>query len=452
MGGALSIIPGLGFISNTAAAHSDNTSSKTVRRKKIAIVGGGGPSGLATLRAFLERPEFAGPDPTCEVRAFERREDIGGVWLPAPAAPDIEGKSASAGADAYDKPWTPPTPMYNSVTTNGAHPLMAFHEFPFPPETPLYPPASVVLDYLRSFADHYDLKKHIEFRVEVQGLRWDPKLSKWFVKTLDSKPAPLESEAREEEFDAVVVGNGHLGVPHYPRVPGIEEWKASSKRTLVHSMWYREPSMMKDSVVLVVGGGATGTDIIDEACTTARRVIHSTSDGKTLSKCAQARPRLVELRESDGMAIYEDGTTDSGIEMVMLATGYDLGFPFFTDLEPQPPPSTPIPDSLTLSEFSITPLAQDVFPLRTYPAHTLAFIGIVRATSLFLPTRSPFRVVREFQEIVSEGLPVPELGVVESWDDESMPVARDAPRIPVPVLGECSVSLFYAILLLRLVP
>ena len=41
--------------------------------KRIAIVGAG-PSGLTALKTFIQEGAFD------EVRAFERRDEVGGVW------------------------------------------------------------------------------------------------------------------------------------------------------------------------------------------------------------------------------------------------------------------------------------------------------------------------------------------------------------------------------------
>lgn len=378
---------------------SDNANALPRQQKRVAVIGGGGASGLATLRAFLERAELNGDDPSWEIQAYERRHDIGGVWLPAPATPQPSLPSSESAIRLSQsvsivlsrQPKYPQSPLYDSVTTNVPHPLMAFHEFSFPPETPLYPPASYICNYLHDFAKKYNLRKHVEFNAEVQDLRWDEKSSKWFIRvgSLNLPHLKLEPELglkrqREEVFDAVVVANGHFGIPHIPAIPGVDEWRASTNRGMMHSMWYREPSIMKDLVVLVVGGGASGKDMILEALSVGLMVIHSTSNGIYVNDDRiRKRARLVELSVKDGKAIYEDGTTDSGIEFVLLATGYDLGFPFFKNLKKERPSPQALPDHLALSVFSVHPLAQHTFPLRTYSPHTLAFVGILRATSIF---------------------------------------------------------------------
>lgn len=43
-------------------------------RPRRALIIGGGPVGLITLRNFLERGDFE------DVQLVERRSDIGGVW------------------------------------------------------------------------------------------------------------------------------------------------------------------------------------------------------------------------------------------------------------------------------------------------------------------------------------------------------------------------------------
>jgi hypothetical protein len=63
----------------------------------------------------------------------------------------------------------PATPLYDSLHTNLPHPIMAYRGFPFPPETPLYPPASIVLAYLQSYASAHNLYPHIRLNTTVES-------------------------------------------------------------------------------------------------------------------------------------------------------------------------------------------------------------------------------------------------------------------------------------------
>lgn len=64
----------------------------------------------------------------------------------------------------------------------------------------------------------------------------------------------------EEEYDAVVVCNGHYADPRVPRYPGQEQWGGQQ----MHSHNYRAPDPFKGAKVVVVGVSASGEDISRE--------------------------------------------------------------------------------------------------------------------------------------------------------------------------------------------
>lgn len=70
---------------------------------------------------------------------------------------------------------------------------------PFPPSTPLYPPAATVLKYLESYAAHFELNPDIKYNTLIKTIRWDSDRHHWDV-NLDS--------GEVETFDCVIVANG----------------------------------------------------------------------------------------------------------------------------------------------------------------------------------------------------------------------------------------------------
>ena len=275
--------------------------------------GGGGAAGLAVLRAFLGRPEFQGPRASWTLQAFEARGDIGGIWMPEKNSHEMIRFPSSDSDSGYIE--VPPTPLYNGLTTNIPHPLMAYHDFPFPPST-LYPRASVVLEYLRSYASHFDLRRHIQFNSRVVSLERDEADDRWELRLTDEPSGPLY-------FDAIVLCQGRFKEPRFPNVPGLRDW-ARSKRKSMHSIFYREPSGFRNQHVLVVGAGPSGQDISTEISQTASLVFQSSTGTKRSDdKVVKQRARLVELRAGDGSAHYKDGTSDIDIDAVVFATGRD---------------------------------------------------------------------------------------------------------------------------------
>ncbi|KAF9513157.1 hypothetical protein BS47DRAFT_1344535 [Hydnum rufescens UP504] len=281
----------------------------------------------------------------------------------------------------HDGP-VPPTPLYNSLTTNLPHPLMAFHDFLFPPSTSLFPPASHVLTYLRAYADRFDLRPHIRFRTRVESLHWNAAISKW---ELDATEVDKGNRPIKGLYDAIIISNGNYGEPRLPEIPGIVEWEAAGRK-LMHSIWYREPSPFRDLRVLVVGGGPSGLDISEEISHTARLVYHSTTGAnRTEEGAILMRGRVIALRPDDNRVDYEDGTWDTGIDHIVFATGYKFFFPAMLHLgqDPTPPLDRHLPDHLFNSTSHVYPLARHVFPLRDYSPQTLAFVGLVSQLAPF---------------------------------------------------------------------
>lgn len=291
--------------------------------------------------------------------AFEAREDIGGIWLPGP--PDTN---------------PPITPLYDSLTTNIPHPIVAFHEFPFPPETHLFPHATVVQDYLRSYAKHFGLGKHIRFRSRVSDLAWDSGRQKWTITLVDGFTA---------SFDHVVIANGHYHRPNISTYPGLDEWKLAGTREVIHSMWYREPSLFRARRVLVVGGGPSGRDITIDASGVAKAVFQSVSK----PELATPQPPIVTKPpisrfHADGRVSFADGSEEA-IDEVVLATGYEYSYPFLRSIrEAMPPPVPPLPSDLYNSKYHVFPLARNIFPLQSeFPPSSLALIGLLKKVAPF---------------------------------------------------------------------
>ena len=86
---------------------------------------------------------------------------------------------------------------------------MAFPEFPFPDNLPSFMRHGEVLKYLEDYADHFGLRKYINFQTEVISVKPRENMEQltWEVITKD-----LQSFKAEQTgiFDAVVVCNGYV--------------------------------------------------------------------------------------------------------------------------------------------------------------------------------------------------------------------------------------------------
>ncbi|KAL4067704.1 hypothetical protein V8B97DRAFT_1866203 [Scleroderma yunnanense] len=314
--------------------------------KRICIIGAG-PSGLAALKVLSESTYCRSG--TWTVTAFEAREDVGGIWLPALPIGD-----------------PPLTPLYDSLTTNLPHPVMAFTSFPFPHSTPLFPSANTVLAYVKSYAHHFHLLPLIRFNTTVTSARWNG--THWIVDI---------STGETFVFDHLVVANGHYRLPRIPKIPGVKNWLNTGRA--VHSAWYRRPGNFGRKV-LVVGGGPSGKDISTEMVSHASTVIHSASGAVPADDKYFKRVGKTLRFYDDGRVLFEGDVMEENVDYCVLATGFQLDFPFFGPdvIRTGPIPShPPLPPDLYNSSYCVFPLAKFLFPLQNhYPTSSLAFMTL----------------------------------------------------------------------------
>ncbi|KAF5310834.1 hypothetical protein D9619_007830 [Psilocybe cf. subviscida] len=279
-----------------------------MKAKRIGIIGAG-PAGLAALKTALEAPEYHSGEWADPV-VLEAREDVGGVWLPAPASfpepksshaiPTPFSSSPKSNSQSQCQTHYPPTPLYDSLTTNLPHPVMAFSSFPFPPSTPLFPKASIVQSYLEAYADQavnrHDprrLREFVKTRRRVTSVRWAPDAG--LDSNVGGDKGAWEIEAQVEEageraqmeryaFDLLLVCTGHYSMPNYPSegdMPGLGAWRETGRAA--HAVWYRNA----ESIPLPVGEDNDAFQQHDKRS-------HSTMEGE---KPNDAYPRIVPPKQ-----------------------------------------------------------------------------------------------------------------------------------------------------------
>ena len=194
---------------------------------RVCIIGAGA-GGLSMARA-LKRHSIA-------YDHIERHSDVGGVW---------DQKNANS-------------PMYDSAHMISSKTMSAFKGFPMPSEYPDYPGHRLILAYLRSFAEAYDVKENIQFGISAEnavkeGKRWKVTFSDGSIK----------------HYDGVVAATGLAWHPRMPEYPG------KFTGTIMHSSKYKNLEQFKGKRVLVIGAGNSGTDIASDASRVAEKAFLS---------------------------------------------------------------------------------------------------------------------------------------------------------------------------------
>ncbi|XP_039547906.1 si:dkey-239i20.2 isoform X1 [Pimephales promelas] len=379
--------------------------------KRVAVIGGG-TSGLTCIKCCLDE----GLEPVC----FETSDDIGGLWR-FKENPDPDRAS-----------------IYYSLIINTSKEMMCYSDFPIPAHFPNYMHNSLIMDYFRMYAEHFQLKQHIRFQTKVLHVtpRPDfPHSGQWDVET-ESKDGRREKQV----FDAVMVCTGHHCHPHLPLkdFPGIDTFKGK----FFHSRDYKNPEDWRGKRVVVIGIGNSGGDIAVELSRMAKQVYLSTRKGswilnrvgdngvpsdmmlnnrmhswlihilpvglinnvgekrlntrfnhklyglqpahrvfsqhpmvnddlpnRILSGTVSVKPNVQEFRGSS--AVFEDGTVEDDIDLVVFATGYTFSFPFLS--------SHVIP----VSKNKVSLYKYVYPPALEHP--TLAVIGLIQPLGAIMP-------------------------------------------------------------------
>ena len=204
---------------------------------------GAGAAGLAAVRV-LTAEGFA-------VDCFERSDRVGGHWHTD----------------------------YESLHLITSRDVSGFEGHPMPAEFPVYPSRDQMRDYILSFADRFDLARHVTFGAEVTGVEPEGPGGErgWWVRT---------SDGSRTRYDGVLVANGHLWNPDLPEIA------ADFTGASLHSSQYRNVDDVKGDRVLVVGAGNSGCDLAVDAAHARLSTAISVRRGQVFQpKAIFGRPR-----------------------------------------------------------------------------------------------------------------------------------------------------------------
>lgn len=309
---------------------------------------GAGPMGLSMARNLQKYGlDFIG---------FEIHDDVGGLW-------DIH---------------SPTSTMYQSAHLISSKRMTEFDEFPMADDVATYPHHSTMCQYFRDYAAHFDLYPHFEFATKVLDVQ--PDGQGWQITT------QCQGQTQTRYFDGVMLCNGTLHKPNKPQLPG--EFAGQ----IVHSADYKNADVLRDQRVLMVGCGNSGADITVDAVHAAKSVDLSVRRGyyflpkflkgkpidtlggaiklprrakqivdAALIRAAVGKPsdyglpdpdyRLYEshpvmntlilhhighgditvrgdIQRCEGHTVHFKDGSSGDYDLIMLATGYDLDYPF----------------------------------------------------------------------------------------------------------------------------
>lgn len=308
---------------------------------RVCVIGAGA-AGLCAARHLQQ------PGSGFKATVYEQSKGVGGTWV----------YSDKVGLDEFGNPVH--SSMYRGLKTNLPKEVMAFPDFAFPATRHSFLHHSEVQQYLENYRDHFGLTiqhfmsvRHVEPVLEKEGQRPN---TTWKV-TVQNVQSGQESE---EQFDAVIVCNGHYSVPNLPPLKGLDKFKGQQ----MHSHDYRKPEAFEGRTVVILGAAASGTDIGLEVATCAKKVYLSHNNPRLPSVLPTNMSQVSGVVSCSGPKEFElsDGSRLEA-DVILFCTGYHYTFPFLDDAKV----------GLTIENRIVAPLYKHMIHTG-YPS--LCFIGI----------------------------------------------------------------------------
>lgn len=182
------------------------------------VIVGAGPSGLATAACLR--------DQGVPFEVLERAECIASLWQKR---------------------------TYDRLKLHLPKAFCQLPKLPFPEDFPEYPTKKQFIDYLESYAKHFEINP--KFNSCVQSARYDETSGFWRVKTVSTNG----STRSEVEYICrwLIVATGENAECVVPEIDGLGEFGGE----VVHACEYKSGQKFKGKKVLVVGCGNSGMEV-----------------------------------------------------------------------------------------------------------------------------------------------------------------------------------------------
>jgi len=146
---------------------------------------------------------------------------------------------------------------------NTSRRVSAFSGEGFSGDPAAYPDRNEVIQYLKNYIQAHALEDIFRYNCEVTAI--EPcENDQWVCTYYDLCKNIKHSEC----FSHILICSGKHEIPHLAPVPGLESFTG----TVLHSKEYRSPKDFTNKNVLVVGAGASASDIASQTSETANKV------------------------------------------------------------------------------------------------------------------------------------------------------------------------------------
>jgi cation diffusion facilitator CzcD-associated flavoprotein CzcO len=132
--------------------------------------------------------------------------------------------------------------------------------------TEKYAKGDEIFAHCQRIAEHYDLYRDICLQTEVNEIRWDPAVSRWFVST-------NRGDAIRARF--VAMANGYLQKPKLPGIEGINTFRGHAFHTSRWDYDYTGSDLAKlsDKRVGIIGTGATAIQCVPHLAKSVKQLL-----------------------------------------------------------------------------------------------------------------------------------------------------------------------------------
>ncbi|MBW8750522.1 MAG: NAD(P)/FAD-dependent oxidoreductase [Propionibacteriales bacterium] len=191
----------------------------------VIIVG----AGFGGMGAAISLKRLGLGEETRSIAILEREDDLGGTWH----VNRYPGLAVDIASVTYSYSFEP-NPYWKHWFARG-------HE---------------LKRYAEHVADTYDLRRHMEFGVRVEGARWDEDEQHW-VATV-STGSTTGRTTRTATY--LMTATGFLSQPRLPDIEGVQEFAG----TVIHTAKWDDSADLDGKRVAVIGTGATAVQLIPQ--------------------------------------------------------------------------------------------------------------------------------------------------------------------------------------------
>jgi len=312
---------------------------------------------LLCIRHLLRTAELTGI--SLEIKCYEAQDTLGGLWNYQSHNEQTLPDETLKNDVYYQQNGHIQHSMYEDQLVNVPRYFQQFKDFPQPAEMPMFPHRSEWAQYLRRYADHFDLARYVRFSKYVKSVRRSANApasslphgrrpGRFCVAVVDAQSSlHRKAQAKWSFFDWVICANGHNSKPHWPNLEGLSDY--DGKITHMHSFRNLNHGF-HDKSVLLIGTSYSALDMLvlffsshgDDQSGRVKRAhvkkvilcgslcdkFHTNTDfaEEQRSGRLEFKASPVEQLFRNRTVRFKDGSSAS-VDIILCCTGYEAHYP-----------------------------------------------------------------------------------------------------------------------------